>query len=331
MKKLISLLLVMMMVFAFVGCGANEANETNTVENTEVAETTEEVAETEEATEEVEDVVESYYPVSLTDGMGREVTIESEPMTVVSLAPSMTELVYALGLGDRLVGRTDYCNFPEAALEVDSIGSLREPNLEAIIALNPDLVLMSTHASEEVLAKLDEAGLTVAILFAQENFDGAYEIIDQAGMIFNVEENATALVDTMKADVAAVLEAVKDVEKKTVYYVVGFGEWGDYTATGDTFIHEMLEMAGGTNIAADGEGWSYNLESIILADPEYVICSQVGDTKTILSETEGYMELTAVKDGKLVEINQDLLSRQGPRLAEGLKAIAELLHPELFQ
>jgi len=325
MKKLLSILLIMMMIFTFIGCGNNNAVENNQVaENNEATEeTTEET--TEEATEE------AYYPVTITDGMGREVTIESEPMTIVTMAPSMTETIYALGLGDRLVGRTDYCNYPEAALSVGSIGSLREPNLEAIIALNPDLILMSTHASEEVLAKLDEAGLKTAVLTAQESFDGIYEIVNQTAMLFNVADKATELVSAMQADVTTVLELVKDVEKKSVYYVVGFGEYGDYTATGDTFIHEMLEMAGGTNIAADGESWSYNLETIIEKDPEYIICSELSDTKATLEQTEGYMELTAIKEGRLVEINQDLLSRQGPRLAEGLKAIAQLLHPELFE
>ncbi|MBI9013350.1 MAG: ABC transporter substrate-binding protein [Clostridiales bacterium] len=308
MKKLLSILLIMMMVFTFIGCESNSAVENNA--------TTEEVG---------------YYPVTFTDGMGREVTIESEPMTIVTMAPSMTETIYALGLGDRLVGRTNYCNYPEAALSVESIGSLREPNLEAIIALNPDLILMSTHASEEVLAKLDEAGLKTAILTAQESFDGVYEIVTQTGTIFNVSDQATELVSTMQADVTTVLNLVGTAEKKTVYYVVGFGEYGDYTATGDTFIHEMLEMAGGNNIAADGKSWSYNLETIIEKDPEYIICSELVDTKGTLEQTEGYMELTAIKEGRLVEINQDLLSRQGPRLAEGLKAIAQLLHPELFE
>ncbi len=329
MKKLLSILLIMMMVFTFIGCESNNVAENNAAENNVAENNATEnnvVEENNETTEEV-----AYYPVTFTDGMGREVTIESEPMTIVTMAPSMTETIYALGLGDRLVGRTDYCNYPEAALSVDSIGSLREPNLEAIIALNPDLILMSTHASEEVLAKLDEAGLKTAILTAQESFDGVYEIITQTGTIFNVLDQATELVSTMQADVTTVLELVKDAEKKSVYYVVGFGEYGDYTATGDTFIHEMLEMAGGTNIAADGESWSYNLETIIEKDPDYIICSELNDTKGTLEQTEGYMELTAIKEGRLVEINQDLLSRQGPRLAEGLKAIAQLLHPELFE
>lgn len=330
MKKVISLLLIMMMMFTFMACNqeANKTEVANNVENT--SEATEET--TDETTEETEEaVVESHYPITFKDGMDREVTIDSEPMRVVTMAPSMTETLFALGLGEKVVGRTDYCNFPEAALAVESIGSLREPNIEAIIALNPDLILMSTHASEEVMAKLEEANIKVAVLIAQESFDGVYDILTQAGNIFNVKDAADEIINTMKADVQDVSDKMKDVEKKTVYYVVGFGEWGDYTATGDTFIHDMLEMAGGSNIAADGEGWSYNMESIIEKDPQFLICSELNDTKTTLEATEGYKDLTAVKEGRLAEINQDLLSRQGPRLAEGLKAIAKILHPELFQ
>ena len=137
-------------------------------------------------------------------------------------------------------------------MTVESIGSLREPNLESIIALNPDLILLSTHSSEEVVAMFDEAGLNSAVLIAQESFEGVYEIITQTGAIFNVSDKATELTTSMKSDVAAVVEAVKGVEKKSVYYVVGLGDKVQYTATGDTFIHDMLEMAGGNNIASDG-------------------------------------------------------------------------------
>lgn len=334
MKKVLSVLLVLMLVFTLISCENNNTNENvvanesisandniNSNENNNVnSETANEVTE-----EPVEDVF------TFIDGKGREVTIDSEPMRVVTLAPSMTEMVYALGLGDKLVGRTKYCNYPEEALTVENVGSLTEPNIESIIALNPDLVLMSTHASEEVVAKFDEAGLKVAILTQQESFDGVYTLIEQMGMIFSAQEAAEVLVTDMKNDVAEVLALVEGIEKKSVYYVVGYGEYGDYTATGDTFIHEMLEMAGGSNIASDGTSWSYNMESIIEKDPEYLICSELNDTKTDLETTEGYKELTAVKEGRLVEINQDLLSRQGPRLANGLFAIAKILHPELFE
>lgn len=329
MKKVVSLVLIAIMVLLMVACGNNSnevAEMTDTANNQQVNEPANDT--TGEATD--EDAV-AYEPVTFTDGMGIEIEISEEPMRIISLAPSMTEMIYALDLGDRLVGRTDYCNYPEAALAVESIGSLREPNVEGIIALNPDLVLMSTHASEEAHAKFEAAGIKVAVLTAQESFDGVYQLLEQMGTIFHVEEKAQAIIEDMQADVKDVMDKVAGVEKKTVYYVVGFGEYGDFTATGDTFIHEMLEMAGGENIAADGEGWSYNLETIIEKDPEYILCSELYDTKGQLEATEGYQDLTAVKEGRLVAINQDLLSRQGPRLAEGLKVIAQVLHPELFE
>lgn len=324
MKKILGLLMIMVLVFAFVGC-ENAANEV--LANEVLVEETEAVV---EETESVVEEVASLYPMTIVDGMDREVIIESEPQSIVSLAPSTTEILYAIGLGDKVVGRTDYCNYPEEVLEVASIGSLREPNIEAIIALNPDLIVASTHFSEEVLTKFEEVGINVVVLIAQETFDGVYGLIAQAGEIFNAVDNSLSVIESMKAEVTDTMAVIEGADKKSVYYVVAFGEYGDYTATGDTFIHDMLEMGGGTNIASDGTGWSYNLETIIEKNPEYIIVSENWDTKMLFETTEGYMELTAVKEDKVMEINQDLLSRQGPRLAQGLTAIAKILHPELF-
>lgn len=226
-----------------------------------------------------------------------------------------------------MIGRTDFCNYPEAALEIDSIGSLREPNIEAIIGMNPDLVLMSTHASEEVLAFFEEAGISVAILTAQESFEGVYSIMTQVGMIFNQENEALTMIEAMKEEVEYLTAAIKDLTPQSVYYVVGYGD-SDWTATGDTFIHQMLEMAGGKNIAADATGWSYNLETIIEKDPYYIICSKFYGTKEDLLSLEGYKDLTAVKEGRLLTIDSDLLSIQGPRLTEGLRALIDLMHPD---
>lgn len=332
MKKVLSLLIVMILAFSMVACGNNENVNNNVANETPVNETP--VNETPANEDVVEEVVEEpamFEAFTFTDGKGREVTISEEPMTVVSIAPSMTEFVYALGLGDRLLGRTDYCNFPEEVMNVESIGSLTEPNVEAIVAMNPDLVLMSTHAGEEVVLKLEEAGLNVVILSAQESFEGVYEIYGQMGMIFNVSDKADMMIQEMKDELASVLTKLEGVEAKTVYYVVGSSEWGEYTATGDTFIHEMILMAGGDNIASEAVEWSYNIESIVENDPEFIICSELNDMKASLEAKDGYMDLTAVKEGKLFTINQDLLSRQGPRLAKGVVAIAEILHPELFE
>lgn len=325
MKKSLSLLLILVLAFSLISCN-NSENVNNTINNEVTNEATNEVAK-----EEVVVDLSTVYPLEITDSKGRVVTIENEPETIVSLAPSITETLYAIGAKDKLVARTDYCNYPEEALDLVSVGSLSDPNIEAIIALEPDLIIASTHFTEEVLAKLEEAELNVVVLAAQESFDGVYEIILSAGEIVNLKENSLTIVEDMKNEVNEVITLLEGVEKKSVYYVVGYGEYGDYTATGDTFIHEMLEMAGGNNIASDGTSWSYNLESIIEKDPEVIICSESWDTKAGIEATEGYKDLTAVKLGNLLEVNQDLLSRQGPRLAEGLRAIAELLHGDVFK
>ncbi len=323
MKKILSLLMIFTLVLTFVACGPSEKEE-NVVEASEVAN------EAVERAEEVSGLADTVYPLTLVDGKDREVVITSEPQTVISLAPSITETIYALGLEERLIGRTEFCNYPEAATGIASMGKISDPSVELIIAANPDLVIASTHYSEEVLTKLEEAEITVVVLIAQKSFEGAYEVIEKAGSIFNANNEAANVIVDMKYDVEGVLSAVEGAEKKSIYYDVGFGEWGDYTETGDTFIHEMLEMAGGSNIAHDGEKWKFNIETIVERDPEVVICSAKMDTKSTLEVTDKYMDLTAVKEARLLEVDPDIISRQGPRLAKGLKALAALLHPELF-
>lgn len=332
MKKFLMVLMVLTLALTVVACGNNAENANNVVENQNTNSGVEnqntEANETpvnDEQGEEAEEA--SYYPITFVDGMGRSVTLESEPMTIVSLAPSMTEMIFAFNLQDRLIGRTDFCDYPEAALEIESVGSLYEPNIEAIIGMNPDLVLMSTHASEEVLAFFEEANIDVAILIAQESFEGVYDIMSQVGMVFNLEDKALTMIDAMKDEVEYLTAAVENVTPQTVYFVVDYGE-ADYTATGDTFIHQMLEMAGGINIAADATGWSYNLETLIEKDPYYIICSELFETKEKFSSLEGYKDLTAVKEDRLLTIDPDLLSIQGPRLAESLRVLIELMHPD---
>ena len=134
----------------------------------------------------------------------------------------------------------------------------------------------------------------------------------------------------MKTTVNSVINAVKGKEKPSVYYVIGFGEYGDFTAGGDTFIHQIITMAGGNNIASDIEGWSFSLEMIVDSDPDILVCSKFWDSKESILITNGYKDLKAVQNGSLFEIDNNMLDRQGPRLAEGLKALAKIIHPDAF-
>jgi len=317
MKRIISLLMVLMLVFLAVGC--QQAETTNEADGKEAELATEEIS------------TETTYPLTITDGLEREITIKEEPQNVVTMVPSMTETVFALGKGGLVVGRTDYCNYPEAALEVQSIGSMTEGNVEVLSEINPDVIFASTLLKADSLKQLEDLGFTVVVLASHDSIEGTYKLIEDTGLILNAQVKAAEVVDVMKTDFDAIADIVKDAEKKSVYYVVGFGEYGDYTATGETFMHQLIEMAGGENIASDATGWAYSLEKIVEKDPEFVICTEKYDTKTNLEAANGYKDLTAVKAGRLVEINNDLLDRQGPRLAEGLEALAKILHGDLFE
>ena len=277
-----------------------------------------------------EDSIEGY-PLTLIDSMGREITLESEPKRVISVGPNITETIYAIGAEDKLIARTDYCDYPEDVLNKDSIGSLREPNIEKILELNPDLIIASTHFDPEVLKKLEGLNLKVAVLYGEESFEGAYNTIEKTGIFLNKEVNAQKIIEDMKSKVNDVIEAVKDQPKPEIYYVVSYGEGGDYTATGETFISQIIEMAGGKNAADDAQGWKYNIEKLVEKDPDILICPKYFDSKQGIIQANGYKELTAVKEGRLFEIDNNMLDRQGPRIADGLEELAKILHPDQFE
>lgn len=268
--------------------------------------------------------------ITVVDSLGRSVTIEQAAMRVVSTAPSVTETIFALGKGDILKGRTNYCDYPAEAQSIPSIGSLREPDIEAIAELEPDIVIASTHFTKESLDKLTALSIPVVVLSDQNSFEGAYGTIEKISQLIGAEIEGERITTEMRITVDHVKNAVKEKEKPSVYYVIGFGEYGDFTAGGDTFINQIIEMAGGNNIASDIQGWSFSLEQIVDSDPDILVCSKFWNAKNSIIKTNGYKDLRAVQNGNLFEIDNNMLDRQGPRLAEGLKALAEILHPDAF-
>lgn len=319
-KRSLRLLLITVLVFSLVACG-NTSNNTNENANGKKAE---------ESKVTQNEGVKTTYPLTIVDSFNREVTIEKEPEKVISIAPNITEMVFALGASEKLIGRTDYCNYPEESSNIESIGGLQDPNVEKIVELNPDIVIASAHFKKEVLEKLEALGVKVVVFYGEESFDGVYESITKVGNILNKNSDADTVVSNMKEKVEFVTGKVKDEEKPSVYYVVGYGEGGDYTAGKGTFIGELIQMAGGINSASDVEGWTYSLEKLVENDPNILICSNKWDSKVGIEAANGYKDLTAVKEGRLMEINDDLIVIQGLRLAEGLQAMAKLIHPDLF-
>lgn len=271
------------------------------------------------------------YPVTFTDIYKNTVTIDKEPNRIISVSPTLTEIVCSLGGFKKLVGRTDYCDYPSAVSKVPSIGGLLDPNIEKIVALKPDLVLASNLLSKDSYNKLQQLGIKVLIVSDTESFEGTYNTIAEVGKVINASDNADRVIANMKYKVNLVTKMTKNATKPSVYYVVGYGKYGDFTATGDTFISNMIEMAGGVNSAKDGSNWKYSIEQLLQKNPNILICSKLYDSKKGIAASVGYKDLTAVKKGKLLEIDDNLISRQGPRLADGLYTLAKLIHPQLFR
>jgi iron complex transport system substrate-binding protein len=304
-KKTVAVLMAVTFAFGLTACGSSSSTGVQTGSSTET------------------------YPVEITDSYGDVITLESEPQRVVSVAPNLTELMYKLDAGDKLVGRSDYCDYPDEVLEVESVGSLYTPDIEKIISLEPDVVIVSTHFDEENTKKLEELDIPVITLYEENDVTGVYDMITTLGAAMNRTDEAAECVSEMQATIKEVTDAVEGEEKPSVYYVVGFGEYGDYTAGGDTFIGGLIELAGGDNIASDVSGWSITLEEIVEADPSIIIISE--DSKDAFMSDSNYADLTAVKEGNVYTIDTNMLDRQGYRNAEGVKALAEIFHPEVFK
>ncbi|MDD3225806.1 MAG: ABC transporter substrate-binding protein [Clostridium sp.] len=305
-KKFLSVLLIFIVSISLWGCTNN--NSSNTGANSK-----------------------SSYSISIKDSLGRTVTLNKEPKRIISIAPNITEIVFALGKQKELVGRTDYCDYPAAAKKITSIGTLEQPNIEKIAALKPDLVIASTHFSQASLKKLEELNIKVAVLYGSDSFNGAYDTISKVGKLTNANNKANEIIAGMKKKVQYVEDKVKNYKKPSVYYVVSYGEAGDYTAGKGTFISQMIGMAGGKNSADDTTGWKYSIEKLVENNPNILICSKNYNSKSGIKSTNGYKDLTAVKNNKLYEIDDNLITRQGPRLADGLEALAKIIHPEAFK
>ncbi len=267
----------------------------------------------------------------LTDSYQREVVLVSQPERIISIGPNITEIIYALGAGDLMVGRSDYCDYPLEVLDLESIGDLLDPSLEKILELDPDLVIVSTHVSLSVVQAIEQAGITTAAVFTDETFEGVFNTIRTTAGLVGADHAADEMIHGMQITLEEVSSRITDAPRPRVYYVVDFGPWGDFTAGGNTFIHELIKLAGGDNIASEVSGWSYSLERIMEQDPDMLVCSDRHDMKSRLQQAHGYRDLRAVQEDQVFEIDANLLDRQGVRNARGVLELARIFHPDRFE
>ena len=255
--------------------------------------------------------------------------IKENHSKIVSIAPSVTETLFEIGAGDMVLGRSDYCNFPKEAEKVTSVGSMTEPDVEKLISLKPTCVIAQTHYKEEVLTKLQKAGIKVFAMDTPKSMEETYKSIETIGLITGKNTEARALIATMKAKLQSVERYTKKLSAPTAYIVVGTGQYGEYTHGKDSFMDDILRIAGLTNGPRDAEGFSYTLEKLIALDPHYILVPAfaIDQVKT----DKVYKGLSAVNEGRVIEINADVFSRPSARVVdEGVKALLKIAHPDLL-
>lgn len=271
-------------------------------------------------------------PVSAVDAGGREIKLDQPPDRIISLAPSNTEILFALGLGDRVVGVTSYCNYPAETAAVEKIGDYWSPNYEAIVALEPDIIFAVGTPDSQQVVDLEGYGLSVFLLQAAtvEQVAGDIRLI---GAVTGATEAAEALaadVSERITSITATLAPVADAERPSVFWVLDSGLW---TVGPGSFVHDVITLAGGRNVAADlGQAYAqYSMESLLAADPDVIIVplldATLGDA---LAALEGWDSLRAVQEGRVYQVDPDIVSRPGPRIAEAIETVAGLLYPDLF-
>lgn len=252
---------------------------------------------------------------------------------IVSMSPNVTESIAALGMAEALVGRTDYCDYPaEIVNTVPSVGDLFTPSVEKIVSLEPDFVIFGTLGHETTISALEQAGLQVVYLDESSSMEGTYWLLETIGELLDRNQEASTVTAAMRQEVEEVGQRVASLKAPSVYYVAGFGEWGDFTATGDTYIDDLITLAGGKNIAADAFNWGFQLELLIERDPEIIILppswgSTFEETRNLFVTTEGYNSLTAVKTGQVFPFESGLLERQSPRSSAAVRQLSEIFHP----
>ena len=251
---------------------------------------------------------------------------------VISLAPNLTEIVFAIGAGDRLVGRTSYCDFPAEAKAVAEVGDTLHPSLERIIALKPQLVLISTASQLEVFTQQLQSQNIAAFVTDPHNLEGVFKSITQIGIILDQTAQADLLVQKLRERTRAVEEAVKGRPPVRVFYQLSAEPL--YTAGHDAFVTDLMRRAGAISVTADVPGaWpKYSNESALAAKPEAIILPTGGSMGASNSNvTEALRKSPAALEGRVYKINDDHLVRPGPRAVDGLEAMARALHPEAFK
>ena len=277
------------------------------------------------------------FPRSLTDDAGRVVALPVDPARIVSLAPSNTEIVCALAACDRLVGVTDFDDYPPQVTRVTKVVTATQVDVEKVVAAAPQLVLAAGNGltPSSVIDRLAGLGYAVLVLYPK-SLEGLYADIELVGRALDATTQAVDLVSRMRARARAVSDAVAAANRPRTFYEVGVFQGTIYTAGADSFLASLISIAGGESITGDRLSTSIQLEALVAADPQLILLGDAAYDPSITSGSvaarAGWEGMTAVKQGRIVAMPDDpVITRPGPRLIDGLEALARAIHPDLFK
>ncbi len=312
-KRLISCISLMLVIFLVTSCSA--AAPTPTIAPTTVDQT-----------------------ITMIDGLGRTVSLEAPAHRIVSMAPSATEILYAIGAGGQMVGRDSFSDYPEEAVSLTDVGgSMGDYSYEAIASLNPDLVIAAGINTADQVKALEDLGLTVYYIANPTDFAGLYQIIQDVGILTGRSEEASTLTASLAQRVKTVENAVATATTTPVifYELDGSDPAKPWTSGPGTFVDMLITKAGGKNVGSTLSGsWAQiSVEDLLIQNPDIIILgdSAYGMTPDQVAARAGWENIKAVTDGQIYAFNDDLVTLAGPRLVDGLEELAKLIHPELFK
>ena len=273
--------------------------------------------------------------VTLTDAQGVVVTVEGRPKRIVSAAPTVTEILFALGAGERVVAATDQCNYPPEASALTRIGGFWTPSTESVLAARPDLVIGSRGNPPDFISALRSADIPVFTIDPQ-TLDDIFATIEHVALLIGEAEAGDQLVAQMKGHLAAAADRIRDVPEQsrpTAFLVLQVVPL--WTAGWGTFQDDAIRAAGGRNIAGDIEGFrAYGTESLLAKDPDFLLLSTMDDDpermKREILATSGLRHLSAVRGDHMIVLDADPIMRPGPRIVEAVEAMAAAFYPERF-
>lgn len=319
-KYIVPLLVISLLSAIMFGCVADDNTEDQT--STDTNETTEG----------------TYYPLEVTDSTDQTITIETEPTEIVSVIPSNTEILFALDLGDKVIGVTENDSYPEEVFEIETVGDF-EINVEKIISLDPDLVLAhesSVNSSFDAFEQIKDAGINVYFVADAQSIEETYDMIEEIAVVTGANEVAEEIITQMKADFAeieAVANEINEEERKSAMFEISPAP-EIFTGGQGTFFNELIELVGAENAANELEGWvQVDPEAIVDLNPDVLLTvygHYVENAKEEILNRDGFAEVSAIKNEAIYDVDEDLVSRPGPRLVEGAKEIGRAIYPEYF-